>query len=89
MKITAEIKGDKIIYTYKIGTSSAEGSMPLGTGNFLIFNELLQRLYGAMHHSTKDQTGELMARVWIDQNPGKAKDWLIEAINRKKKRATS
>lgn len=68
MKLSIEIKEDKMNFSYKVGTSEMEGSLNLDAERFVVFGKMLCDLMNAENKRHKKLVEEITAKAWIENN---------------------
>lgn len=76
MKLTAEIKDGKFIYSYRVGASSGESTRKLDADLLCSFTEILKYCSSQSSEDSKNFMDGLRAKVWIDKNRVEAEELL-------------
>lgn len=80
MKLSVEIKDDKFIYDYQIGTSKQHGNFALNAENFLYFNKLLHDCQKATLANHNAFCAEITAKSYMEKYPDSAQEYLNKVI---------
>jgi len=78
IKLSVEIKEDRLIFSYKIGTSEMNGDMALDSQRFLLFSKLLCDLQNAESKRYNSLMQEITGKAWIEKYPKKAVRFIQE-----------
>lgn len=73
IKLDVEIKDEKFIYSYEIGTSKHHSTDKINPEYLSSFCDLLKYCHNISRHENKEIIDEFNARVWIEQNLEEAK----------------
>ena len=82
MKLSVEIKDDKMNFRYKVGTSEMTGHMQLDAHRLLLFSKLLCDLQNAESNRYNSMVQEITAKAWIEKNPQAAVKFIKTRIKR-------
>lgn len=69
MKIEIEIKEDKFLYSYEVGTSKGEGEMELSEDRLSLFSEVVRLCNRQFAYKTEQEINEIRCFAYLEKHP--------------------